>query len=389
MYTAFTANGARCKIEERYSMKRLNHIDGLKGWCAISVCALHFMLMFAMNGYVSWRCLPEAAADPFGYYFKWFPYSVLSNNSFPLYIFFALISFIVSYTFLKNRDESKLKQKIVMRYFRLLPLVFIGCLAAYLLLAFKLCPLQEFYEITGNTWAYARLEETYTVLDMLKIGLFTSFFTGTQLVSPFWCLHYIFLGSMLSYVLMLIYTGVKNKAVLFGLAFVFFYFVDQNYLSFIVGLAAGCIADRECRVGKAKGALLVFSGCILGLFPPVLLPSFINVLLLYALGAGLVIVGIHSSFSQDRILCNRFIEFLGKESLALIVWQMLVLQSLNVFMYNTLHRAGMDSPLNVAINLAVNVLVSLLLTLVSSRTVTPLTNLTCERVNALLQRKVE
>ena len=30
-------------------MKRLNYIDGLKGWCAVSVCVLHFLLMFSID----------------------------------------------------------------------------------------------------------------------------------------------------------------------------------------------------------------------------------------------------------------------------------------------------------------------------------------------------
>jgi peptidoglycan/LPS O-acetylase OafA/YrhL len=32
-----------------FFVKRLNYIDGLKGWCAASVCLLHFFLMFAVN----------------------------------------------------------------------------------------------------------------------------------------------------------------------------------------------------------------------------------------------------------------------------------------------------------------------------------------------------
>ena len=70
-------------------MKRLNYIDGLKGWCALSVCILHFLLMFIINGYIGWKCLPEAALNSYEYYFRWFPYSIIINNSFPLYIFFS------------------------------------------------------------------------------------------------------------------------------------------------------------------------------------------------------------------------------------------------------------------------------------------------------------
>lgn len=365
-------------------MKRLNYLDGLKGWCAVSVCVLHFLLMFAMDGYIGWKCLPEAMLDPFAYYFKWFPYSILTNNSFPLYIFFALTSFLVSYTFLKNKNEDQLKRKIVMRYFRFLPLVWIGCFVAYLLLTFKLCPLEEFYGITGNTWAYARLEESYTFLDLLKIGFFTSFFEGTQLVSPLWCLHYLFLGSILSFLMMLLYTKVDHKIFFFGFAILLFYFVDPNYLAFLIGLIAGILANQEPSMKKATGALLVVAGCMFGLFPPVLLPSFINAVTLYALGAGLVIIGIHCCFRTHRLLCNRFLEFLGRESLALIVWQMLVLQSLNLFLYNGFSRAGMSNPINVALNFGVNMGVSLFLTWVSSKTITPLTNYTCNKVSALL-----
>jgi hypothetical protein len=370
-------------------MKRLNYIVGLKGWCALSVCILHFLLMFVISGYIGWKCLPEANLNPFEHYFKWFPYSILTNNSFPLYIFFALISFIVSYTFLKNKNEDKLKQKIMMRYFRLLPLVLIACFAAYLLLTFKLCPLQEFYDITGNTWGYARLEQSYTFLDMLKIGFFTSFFEGTQLVSPFWCLHYIFLGSMLSFVMMLLYTKIDNKVFFFGSALLMFHFVDQNYLAFIIGLIAGILANKEYSLSKAKGTLLVAAGCILGLFPPVLLPGFINVVTLYALGAGFVIVGTHCCFSNHRLLCNKFAEFLGKESLALIVWQFLIMQSLNIFLYNSFYSAGMSNPVNIAINFAVNAVLSLLLTWISAKTITPLTNDTCNKVNALLWKETK
>ena len=367
-------------------MKRLNYIDGLKGWCAVSVCILHFLLMFVIGGFIGWKCLPEAALNPFEYYFKWFPYSILTNNSFPLYIFFALTSFIVSYTFLKNGNEDKLKQKIVMRYFRFLPLVLIASLISYLMLKLELYPLQKFYDITGNTWGLAMIENEFTLFDALEIGLFRCFFERTHLVSPFWCMFYIFLGSMLSFVMMLLYTKINNKIFFFGSAIVIFYFVDQNYLAFIIGLIAGIIASKEYSLSKGKGALLVLVGCVLGLFPPVLLPGFIDVVTLYALGAGFVIVGIHCCFSNNRLLCNKFAEFLGKESLALIVWQMFVLQSLNIFLYNSFHGAGMRAPVNIAINFVINMGISVFLTWVSSKTITPLTNYTCNRVSSLLNK---
>jgi hypothetical protein len=274
-----------------------------------------------------------------------------------------------------------------MRYFRFLPLVMIASLISYFMLALKLCPLQKFYDITGNTWGLAMIENEFTFGEALDIGLFRCFFERTHLVSPFWCMFYIFLGSMLSFVMMLLYTKIDNKIFFFGSAIVLFYFVDQNYLAFIIGLIAGIIANKEYSLSKGKGALLVAVGCVLGLFPPVLLPSFIDIVTLYALGAGFVIVGIHCCFSSNRLLCNKFAEFLGKESLALIVWQMLVLQSLNVFLYNSFYNTGMSTPVNIALNFVINAALSLLLTWVSSKTITPLTNLTCNKVSVLLWKQ--
>lgn len=365
-------------------MKRLNYVDGLKGWCAVYVCVVHFLLMFFLDGFIGWRCLPEATINPLEYYLQWMPYSIIINTSFPLYVFFALMSFIISYTFLKNKNEDKLKQKIVMRYFRFMPLVVIGCFVAYLLLTFKLCPLDKLYNITGNTWGYARLEENYTFLGMLKIGFFTSFFEGTQLVSPFWCFHYIYLGSLLSFVVMLLYTKIDNKVLFFGFFILVFYFVDQNYLSFIIGLIAGIIADKEYSISKTKSALLILAGCVLGVFPSGIFPSYINVITLYVIGAGLVIVGTHCAFSNNSLLCNKFAEFLGKESLAFILWQMLVLQSLNIFVYNYFYSIGMSEPVNITINFVVNMSVSLFVTWISAKTITPLTNYICNRVSNLL-----
>ena len=115
-----------------------------------------------------------------------------------------------------------------------------------------------------------------------------------------------------------------------------------------------------------------------------MLPGFINIVTLYSIGAGFVIVGTHCSFSNNRLLCNKFAEFLGKESLALIVWQMLVLQSLNIFIYNYFYSTGMSETMNIAINFVVNMSVSLFVTWLSAKTITPLTDYLCNRVNGLL-----
>ena len=63
---------------------------------------------------------------------------------------------------------------------------------------------------------------------------------------------------------------------------------------------------------------------------------------------------------------------------------MIVLQSLNAFLYNSFYGIGMNDALNIALNFVINALLSLGLTWLSAKTVTPLTNYLCGRVGALL-----
>lgn len=368
-------------------MKRITYIDGLKGWCAISVCLLHFLLIFVLYGYVGWKCVPEASLNPKEYYFNHFPFSILSNNSFPLYIFFGLISFLICYFFFKKNDIEKIKKQAILRYFRFLPIVVISCFITYLLLVTSLCPYEEYFKLSGNTWAYGLFEEKYTFFDVIKGSFFVGFFEGFQIINPLWCLDYLFLGSMLTYFVMLIYNKIKVKWILYTFLFVVFFFVDQNYLAFIAGMVAAEIANKEYSLKKRYGALIVILGCIIGLFPLVLLPEIITINTLYSIGAGLVIIGTHLSFQNQYLLNNKFIEFVGKESLSLILFNAIILQSVNLHLYIWFDSLGFELYLNLIINLFVNGILSLLAALAASKTITPLTNYLCNQIDRRLLSK--
>ena len=363
-------------------MKRLTYLDGLKGWCAISVCIFHFLLMFAVDGFVGWKCMPQAQANPVSYYFANFPYSVLTNNSFPLYIFFAILSFVVAHSFLQNKNNESLKVKAITRYFRFMPIVVISCFIAYLLLKFNLCKFHELYLLTKNTWAAARIEESYSFFRFLKESLFTSFFKGTQLVSPLWCLHYLFLGSFLTYFVMWIYDKISNKYALFTFLIVIFYFVNPNYIAFIVGIISAIICHNEYSIKKINCILLIILGCVFGLFPPVLINNFTNIETFYAIGAGLILVGTHYCFQNNYFLNNQFILFCGKESFSLIIVQFLIMQSLNIYLFLIFHKTGMNFTMNIIFNLLINMTLSFFATWIYSKTITPLTNYICKKISS-------
>ncbi|WP_133245162.1 hypothetical protein [Victivallis vadensis] len=109
--------------------KRIIYIDGLKGLCGIWVCLFHYLLAFASFGYIGWES-GVADADKAAYYFRYFPYSILTNGSFPLYIFFALIGFIPALHFFQTGSADGIRRQAVMRYFRLMPPVLACALIA-------------------------------------------------------------------------------------------------------------------------------------------------------------------------------------------------------------------------------------------------------------------
>lgn len=97
-----------------------------------------------------------------------------------------------------------------------------------------------------------------------------------------------------------------------------------------------------------------------------------------------ILVGTHSCFSENVLLNNKAIGFLGKESLSLIIVQFIIMQSLNAYLYMLFDSLHIDHYLNIFINLGVNVALSLFFTFIYSKTVTPLTNFICNKINNLL-----
>ena len=98
--------------------KRMDYIDGIKGLCALLIGLFHFLLMFKIDGYVNWGCVEEAAANPVGYYLSAFPYSVLTNYNFPLYLFMGIISFIPAYRYWNSKGNTNFEKSVITRYFR-------------------------------------------------------------------------------------------------------------------------------------------------------------------------------------------------------------------------------------------------------------------------------
>lgn len=163
------------------------------------------------DGYLGWHCQPGAAADPYSAYFAAFPYSLTVNNSFLLPLFFAIIGFLPALFFFRDSNENYLRKEARIRYFRLFPLICTSCVISFALIKCGFIDFHSYFLATGNEWIRAREDFVYDFGSLVKAIFFESYIHGTQLVSPLWCMGYIFLGSYLVYAFLLMFGRLQRR----------------------------------------------------------------------------------------------------------------------------------------------------------------------------------
>ncbi|MGN1179746.1 MAG: hypothetical protein ACI4SD_00925 [Suilimivivens sp.] len=89
--------------------KRVDYLDGLKGLMTIFVVFTHYMLALFPKGYVGFgsglegNLKEEVVAN--------FPWSLFSNTSISLYLFFAMIPMFVVLSYRKHGDDAAVLQR--------------------------------------------------------------------------------------------------------------------------------------------------------------------------------------------------------------------------------------------------------------------------------------
>ena len=358
--------------------ERLDYLDGLKGLFTILVVLGHFNMMFNKSGFVGWG---TTYVDPKSVFFENLPWSLFINNTLPLYLFMALIAFFPAYKYFKKKDNKSLIRSSILRYFRFVPMVFVGCLISYLLYRFELYCFDDYINLTGNMWVSQNASYSFTFLDVFKDGLLLGYLRGTQMISSLWCLNYLFLGSLLSYVFVYIVGNVKHRGwVYLGIAMIFLV-IDPTYLSFISGVG---VADMVCNselVNNKKVMILFFIvGIIIGLCPEVLMPSWLNILVVEAISEFFILTGIAGLFSKSKFLNNKLLTNIGKMSFALIIVHILVLFTVAGYIYIWLNGLNVPSTINFVITFISFAIISLIASDIYNKVLTSLTGKICFKV---------
>ena len=362
--------------------ERTKYIDTLKAICTISIVVFHFLLLFFWDGFIGWgNSIPEGVST-FDYYFRYFPYSILVNNSFPLYIFYGITSFTITNSYFKNYDDNKIYNQAKKRYFRFLPIVLGSFILSYICYEFKLYNFEEFYNQTGNNWVLGRIGIDSSLKTVIFNGLIGAFFKTTQIISSLWCLQYLFLGSYLVYGLLLLCKRIKNRWIIYFVSSAIIFHIDQAYLSFIFGIIASDIYINKPFKNSISAFVCLISGIVIGLFPPVLLPSPIEAGSLYALGILLVLISLDKTCKDSKLMNNDVLSKIGVDSLSYIVANHFSLFPFSTRLYVVLVNTNLNNVFILVILFIVYLLSELIIGKLFALSFNPISNYICNKLNS-------
>lgn len=184
---------------------RIEYFDGLKGLMALIVVLLHYMMALFPKGYVGFGSGVDS--NPSSVVEKGMPWSLLSNSSLCLYIFLALISFFIVWGYRQHNSQIEVVQKkAVGRYFQFMIPVFAATVMAYIFYEIGFLQYDMVADMTGTSWSRNLVPTTHNPLKMIFYGIVGIYFNNkVEFLTVLWCMHIIFLGSMLTYAVLALF----------------------------------------------------------------------------------------------------------------------------------------------------------------------------------------
>ena len=322
----------------------ISYVDGLKSVSAIWVCLLHYVLAFFPVGYIGWEC-GVADVEKSSYFFNNLPMSFFTNSSFPLYTFFALISFIVSLAYFKKRDIAIVQRQAIKRYFRLMPPCLVCSLCCYVLIVGGFM-FNEALSISVNShWAGAFYQNGASLKDVLISSLYTIFIDGDgYYCSILWCMNVIFIGSYVVYAILALFGNLNCRWLVYAVSFLLCVKLRGDYSAFIVGvLAADIVQGNRLQLLKRYSLGLILFGLIIGNFiPSVSVANWLQISVVYAVGNFFVLVGLANCEIAKRLIGSKILSRVGKYSFSLILVHFPVMMSFSAWMYLKMRECGLE-----------------------------------------------
>ncbi len=220
-------------------MKKLTHLEGMRGLMAVNVILCHFVCVYYPQMYFS------GYEDSSLSCFYSTPLSALVNGNIAVVFFFALTGFLVGMSvFIKNTDASMILQKSKNRYTRLLPVIIIATLFTVLTMIFGL---QYHLQISNPRVNMKFLSEYCNFEPSLKSLIANIFFLPfvdySAYIGPFWTIKYEFWGYIIILIAAIALKDSKWRRLIYlAIMLVMSICLDSYYMIFIMGLL---VADLQ------------------------------------------------------------------------------------------------------------------------------------------------
>ena len=326
---------------------RIKWIDGIRGIMILLVVIGHYFLAFtSKDGYIGYAS-NYSQEEALRAFIDNLPTSILFNSSFPLYVIIMLIAFIPAYKFFKDQSEESILRQVKKRYLRFMIPTFLAFIINYIFNIAGLWKHMEAGQALGNIWLEKMMVAIPSFFKLLYDGLIAVYINGSNFLSVSWCMGYLFIGSFLTYAILLLF-GRQNKRIFayIGL-FIFFFVYDQMYLNFLMGIiAADIIVNSESKDSKSLNPfisliLLIICYAISGI-PNIVLPSPLTSYATSAICACIFLVIISKTKAIQKVLDNKILDIISNYSFSAILIHIPILSIFSCRQYLIMNNMGIN-----------------------------------------------
>lgn len=322
---------------------RMLYIDGLKLIMCYMVMLIHFAISYFPEGFIGFGSVYEPAERSQAFWAS-LPYSLYTNSSLPLHVFFALIALLPTIAFYKSKQPYlSLQRQAIKRYFRFMLPVAAAIIGTSCLYSLGMLDFKGLAQLRNSHWCLAIEPEVMSLPTLLYHAFVQVYFeNGDAILTVTWCMYIIFLGSMLTLALLALFGNSPFRRWLY-LASIPVLLSYPTYAAFIVGIACGdfyvhCLPNLT--ISKVMQSLiswlLLALGIFIGYLPDFVLPSPLTLFYTYAVASGMIIMALMLNPYLQRLLSHPFLVQQAKYSFGVLLVHTWILTAVSKPLYQML-----------------------------------------------------
>ncbi len=333
--------------------KRIEWLDGLKGFACIGVFLHHFLLSFFPGIYMGREALSHTASK-LEYTIGQLPVSAFFCGEYMVGLFCLISGIVISYQILSMKDREHVSSFLLKRYPKLALPLFAASFFVYLMLQFQLFTNVEASALTGSDWLGSFYQNKESFSDLLYSSFLSVWFImDTRFSNAFWMMKHLLIGSALSALLSEMSWGKGRKFyVVYGIAAFFSFRLNSMYSLFILGSAlAFYMNDQKKKLPpRIVSVLFLILGVFGGGYPtyatpegfylpfPKLPVGYNTPLFYHTLGAFFTVLSIYQLGGLKRFWESRPLLFMSRVSYSFFLLHIPVLFSVSTGLFQVIYQ---------------------------------------------------